>query len=52
VINAAMLELASAIVGNGFKVRSFGAAFWGAIVLSIVNMLLRWLVPPPRKERE
>ncbi|HVO64672.1 MAG TPA: phage holin family protein [Terriglobales bacterium] len=43
VINAAMLELASAIV-PGFEVRGFGAAFLGAIVLSLVNMLLRWLV--------
>jgi putative membrane protein len=41
-INAAMIELASAIV-PGFHVDSFGAAFWGAIVLSIVNMLFRWL---------
>jgi putative membrane protein len=52
VINAAMLELASAIVGEGFQVRSFRAAFWGAIVLSLVNMLLRWLVRPPRSIRD
>jgi putative membrane protein len=43
VINAAMLELASAIV-PGFEVRGFGAAFIGAIVLSLVNMLLRWVI--------
>src|SRR5271156_7168969 len=36
VINALMLELASAFV-QGFQVRSFGAAFIGAIVLSIVS---------------
>jgi putative membrane protein len=42
VINAAMIELASAIV-PGFRVDTFGAAFWGAIVLSLVNMVLRWL---------
>jgi putative membrane protein len=41
-INAAMLELASAIV-PGFHVDTFLAAFWGAIVLSLVNMILRWL---------
>ena len=50
VINAAMLELASAIV-PGFEVRSFGAAFIGAIVLSLVNMLLRWLIEPRRRAR-
>jgi putative membrane protein len=43
VINAAMIELASAIV-HGFHVDSFRAAFLGAIVLSLVNMFLRWLV--------
>ncbi len=50
VINAAMLELASAIV-PGFEVRGFAAAFLGAIVLSLVNMLLRWLVEPRREFR-
>jgi putative membrane protein len=43
VINAVMIELASALV-RGFHVDSFGAAFWGAIVLSLVNMVLRALV--------
>jgi putative membrane protein len=42
VINALMLELASALV-PGFQVTNFRAAFWGAIVLSLVNMLLKWL---------
>jgi putative membrane protein len=45
VINALMLELASALV-SGFQVRGFFAAFVGAILLSLVNMLLRWLVDP------
>jgi putative membrane protein len=43
VINAMMIELASWIA-PGFKVYSFGAAFWGAIVLALVNLLLRWIV--------
>jgi putative membrane protein len=50
VINALMLELASALV-PGFHVRGFGAAFIGAILLSIVNMLLRWLVLPRNENR-
>jgi putative membrane protein len=50
VINALMLELASAVV-PGFHVRGFGAAFIGAILLSIVNMLLRWLVLPRKDGR-
>src|SRR3984893_960759 len=48
VINALMLELASALLSPSFQVRGFFAAFLGAIVLSLVNMLLRWLVNPPR----
>jgi len=42
VINAAMIELASAIV-PGFHVDTFGSAFIGAIVLALVNMFFRWL---------
>ena len=48
VINAVMLEFASAFV-PGFHIRGFAAAFWGAIVLSLVNMLLKWLVLPERR---
>ena len=45
IINAVMLELASAFV-PGFQVRCFFAAFVGAIVLSLVNMMLKWIVFP------
>ena len=48
IINAVMIKLASAIV-PGFHVDTFGAAFWGAIVLSLVNMGLKWLVMPDKK---
>jgi len=50
IINAVMLELASTIV-PGFHVDTFAAAFWGAIVLSLVNMLLRWLASPAGDRR-
>ena len=43
VINAIMLELASAFV-PGFHVAGFLSAFFGAIVLALVNVLLKWLV--------
>jgi putative membrane protein len=49
IINAAMLELASAFV-PGFEIRSFVAAFFGAIVLSLINMLLKGLVLPKKQE--
>jgi putative membrane protein len=45
VINALMLKFASALV-PGFQVRGFFAAFVGAIVLSLVNMVLKSLVQP------
>ena len=49
VINALMLEVASAFV-PGFRVDTFASAFWGAIVLSLVNMLFRWLAGTGSKE--
>ncbi len=50
VINALMLELASAVV-PGFQIRGFLAAFIGAIVLSLVNMLLKAIVMPKNEQR-
>ena len=43
VINALMLKLAAALV-PGFTIRGFLPAFFGAIVLSLVNLALRYLV--------
>jgi putative membrane protein len=43
IINALMLQLAAAIV-PGFYVADFWSAFFGAIVLSIVSMILRSFV--------
>ncbi|HUS19948.1 MAG TPA: phage holin family protein [Terriglobales bacterium] len=42
VINAFMLMFAAAIL-PGFRVDGFGPAFWGALVLSLLNMIIRWL---------
>ena len=49
VINAVMLELAAALV-PGFQVRGFLAAFIGAIVLSLVNLLLKAIVMPSKEK--
>src|SRR5438270_11883864 len=48
VINALMLELASALLAPGFQVRGFLAAFLGAIVLSLVNIVLKAIVSPSK----
>ena len=42
-INAALLELASWFV-PGFHVYGFWAAFWGALLLSILNIGVKWVV--------
>ena len=52
VINGLMLELASAILSPAFRVESFASAFWGAIVLSLVNMFFRWLAGTGTKTRD
>ena len=44
VINALMLLVASALLRPSFEVTGFWPAFLGAIVLSLVNMVLRALV--------
>jgi putative membrane protein len=49
VINALMLELATVFTPR-FRIDGFVWAFVGAIVLALVQMLLRWLVMPPREE--
>jgi putative membrane protein len=43
VINGLMILLASAIV-PGFHVVGFGPAFWGALVLALLGMLIRAVV--------
>jgi putative membrane protein len=48
VINAAMLELASTFV-PGFHIANFASAFWGAVVLALVNVLLKWMILPERR---
>ena len=40
VINSLMILLASSIV-RGFHVRGFFPAFWGAVVLALLGMLIR-----------
>ena len=43
VINGAMILLASAVV-PGFHVSGLGPAFWGAVVLALLGMLIRAIV--------
>jgi putative membrane protein len=43
VINAIMLKVAAAIV-PGFQIFGFMPAFWGALLLAVINMAVRWLM--------
>ena len=43
VINALMLKLAAVVV-PGFEVRGWWPAFWGGIILSLLNMVVRHLL--------
>lgn len=50
VLNAFMLWLTSALAGAlqlGFHVDGFGAAFLGALVVSLVSLILSIVVPQP-----
>lgn len=48
VLNAGMLALASALL-PGFHVAGFWAAFWGAIVVSLVSGIGSWFFGPRRR---
>jgi putative membrane protein len=48
IINALMLMLAARLV-SGFHVSGFLAAFWGALLLSLLHMVLRWVTPSENK---
>jgi putative membrane protein len=50
VVNAIMLKVA-AVLSPGFEVQTWGAAFLGAILLSLVSTFLHWLIGDRRSER-
>jgi putative membrane protein len=52
VINGLMLWLTSALsstLGLGFRVSGFWAAFWGALVVSLVSLVLSMLIRDPTR---
>jgi len=54
VINAAMLGLTAWVAGQlgiGFGVANFWAAFWGALVISLVSLALTLLIRGEEKEK-
>jgi putative membrane protein len=54
VVNGLMLWLTSSLsasLGLGFHVSGFRAAFWGAIVVSLVSLILSMLIRDPSTDR-
>jgi putative membrane protein len=49
VINALMLKVTAAIL-PGFRIDGFMPAFWGALLLAILNMVIRAVTKKPEKE--
>lgn len=55
IINALMLLLTGWLAGLfnvGFRVEGFGAAFWGAIVISIVSFFLSLFISSERDDKD
>lgn len=50
-INATLFWLVSELV-NGFSVASFGSALWGAIIVSVTNLLIGGLFGTKKAERD
>lgn len=54
IINAAMLGLTAWVAGQlgiGFGIANFWAAFWGALVISLVSLALTLLIRGEEKEK-
>ena len=53
VLNAVVLWMTAALsdaLGLGFRAPLFFPAFFGALVISVVSLLLSWLLPDERRE--
>jgi len=51
VINALLLLLVGWLLGPHFSVHGFGAAFWGALIISVVSSILNVLTGSSRLKR-
>jgi putative membrane protein len=49
VINALMLKLAAALL-PGFAIYGFMPAFWGALLLALINMVVRWITKGEKED--
>jgi len=49
VINALMLLLSAHFV-PGFFIHGFAPAFWAAVLLALLHLLMRWIMPKKRED--
>jgi len=55
IINALMLLFTAWVAGLfnlGFEVEGFADAFWGALIISIVSLLISWLIKDEGEEKK
>jgi putative membrane protein len=48
VINALMLKLSATVV-PGFRISGFMPAFWGAVLLAVLDLVVKWLTPEKQR---
>jgi putative membrane protein len=48
IVNAVMLKVAAAVL-PGFRIEGFMPAFWGALLLAILNVIIRALTRAPKE---
>nr|WP_026286080.1 phage holin family protein [Salsuginibacillus kocurii] len=51
VINGFILMVIASIMGDSFVISGFGMAFLAAVVISILNVMINWLIVEPMRER-
>lgn len=51
IVNAVMLKIAAALL-PGFRIDGFLPAFWGALLLAILNMVIRSLTKAPKEAED
>jgi putative membrane protein len=49
IVNALMLLLSAHFV-PGFAIQGFMPAFWAALLLAMLHVLLRWIMPKKRED--
>ncbi|MGC4376841.1 phage holin family protein [Fictibacillus sp. Mic-4] len=52
VINAILLELTSAVMGDAFTIRNFGMALIASVIISVLTLLIQEFVVKPLRKKD